>query len=64
MVAMTQNNTPANQRQDQELRLDALLEDASVKLLMERDGVDSQEITELFAKLRAQRIAKRWRNAA
>ncbi len=64
MVAMTQNNTPANQRQDQELGLDALLEDTSVKLLMERDGVDAQEITELFAELRAQRIAKRWRTAA
>jgi|GEM_PF-3343576 hypothetical protein len=59
---MSQYNLKTNQGQDSSL--DVLLDDTSVKLLMEQDGVEAQEITELFAKIRARRIAKRWRNAA
>ncbi len=63
-MTMSQNILNTNRPKENELGLDALLEDATVKLLMERDGVEAEEIIELFAKLRAQRIAKRWRNAA
>ena len=59
----TQSRTP-NPRTDGEPSLQELLDDPIILLLMERDGVQSDDLTNLFAFVRKHLIAERWRRVA
>ncbi len=47
-----------------EPRLQELLDDPTMQLLMERDGVRMEDLTDLLALVRKRLIAERWRRAA
>ena len=59
------SNTPiGNPQTSCEPRLNELLDEPIVRLLMERDGVQSADLTELYAFVRRRLIAERWRRVA
>ena len=47
-----------------EPRLQELLDDPTLHLLMERDGVRKEDLTDLMAQMRKRLIAEKWRRAA
>ncbi len=59
----TQSQKP-NPHADGEPSLQELLDDSIVRLLMQRDGVQPNDVIDLFAFVRKQLIAERWRRVA
>ncbi len=47
-----------------ETRLNDLLEDPMVQMVMQCDGIVREDIADLFAGVRKRMIAERWRRAA
>ena len=47
-----------------EPRLQELLDDPTLHLLMDRDGVGMEELTDLMALMRKRLLARRWRHVA
>jgi len=54
----------ANLSTGHEPRLQELLDDPTLHLLMDRDGVGMDELTDLMALMRKRLLARRWRHVA